>query len=547
MKMRQRQAQHKKPWWEATKKAEADKKYEQTETEQAPLVLVQNNAKGTCITAVGPDGQREGIWPGMKLTDARAMMPNLRVLPHDTQADHFAFTKLAHWMLRYSPSVSIHRDDGFVLDITGCAHLFGGEKSMAQDIEARLSKIGFTSHIAIANTFGACFALAHHGASVLHILPQENGIEALDILPVEALRLDDATIMLLKRLGLKRIGDVSHLPRAALERRFRDNKKSESKTKISGLAQSVQWRLDQLSGALAEPLDFIVEPQSFRSRRPCPALALEQGAIAIALEELLPKLCAQLKAAGKGARRFCLTGYRADGGAGSVCASLSQPVNKPESIWRLFKDRLDYIDCGFGIDLFVLEASGVEAMHASQHDMVAQEQALSAPSIAAFADIVTNRFGPKTVNRLAPCTSHVPERAQRLATVNTQIKWEDWKALEPSWAPRPTRLFMRPEPAQVTAELPDSPPVQFIWRKVLRKVTRSRGPERILPEWWHDNLKTKSSAAYRDYYDIEDERGQRYWIFRATKKQAIVASDNDNGDAEPKTMLTTSWFVHGLY
>ncbi len=546
--MRRRQAQYKRPWWEARQDAETNQTQTRTEEQKVPLVLVQNGAKGTLITAVGPDGERESLWPGMKLTDARAMMPNLRVEPHNVEFDHAAFTRLAHWMLRYSPSVCMHKNDGFVLDITGCDHLFGGEEKMARDMDARLQKMGFSTRIAIANTFGACFALTQHGAADLHILPQAEGVKALDILPIEALRLDDETIMLLKRLGLKRIGDVANVPRAALERRFRDTKKSLTKTKISGLAQSVQWRLDQLSGTLAEPLDYIVEPQFFRASRPCPALALEQGAIAIALEELLPKLCDQLKSAGKGARRFCLTGYRADGGAGCVSASLSQPVNRPDNIWRLFRDRLDHIDCGFGIDLFVLEACDVEILRPDQHTMTEPEQTvLNAPYIAAFDDILTNRFGPQTVSRLAPCTSHVPERAQRLATTNTQIKWEDWKALEPTWAPRPLRLFVRPEPAQVTAELPDSPPVQFIWRKVLHKVTRARGPERILPEWWHDDLKAKPGAAWRDYYDVEDEHGQRYWIFRATKKQIVVTNDNDNGDAEPRTMMATNWYVHGLF
>lgn len=484
----------------------------------------------------------------MKLADARAMMPDLNVAQHDVNADNALFEKLAHWMLRYSPSVARHECNGFILDIKGCTHLFGGESAMARDIQARFESMGFIARLAFADTVGAALALVAHDADDVHILPEGCTPHALDSLPVEALRLEDETVLLLKRLGLKAIGDVRVLPRAALERRFRENKKSVSKTKISGLAQSVQWRLDQLSGAMAEPLTYIIEPHTFRATKQCPALALEQGAVEIALDELLPDLCRQLEAKGKGARQFCLTGYRADGGSSAASVSLSQPVNAPEMIKRLFRDRLERIDCGFGIDLLVLEASGVSVMNAGQHDMMdAHNAALTSASLTAFADTVINRMGAQVVNRLAPCASHVPERAQRFLPVNTAINWQDWKVVEPNWSPRPLRLFVHPEPALVTAELPDSPPLQFVWRKILRKVTRARGPERILPEWWHDSLKSKQSAVWRDYYDVEDEQGRRYWLFRAMKREQLVTHDNDNADGDTETVLMPYWYVHGLF
>lgn len=509
---------------------------------------MQNGAKGTRISAVGPEAQREGLWPDMKLVDARAMMPDLQVEQHRLEADEMLFKQLAHWMLRYSPSVSTYEYDSFVLDITGCDHLFGGEMTMAQMIENAFLKMGFSARIAISNSVSAGFALVHYGAKPIYRLPVNWRGDELDILPVEALRLNGETVTLLKRLGLKHIGDVRRLPRVALERRFRESRKSTTKRQSASLAQSVQWRLDQLSGALAEPLVTIVEPQNFRAQKQCPELALEHGAVAIAFDEMLPDLCALLQEAGKGARCICLTGYRADGGSSAARVSLSQPANRPDILARLFKDRFDRIDCGFGIDLFVLEASGVSAISTEQHDIMGGEQvSLSSSSIANFADIVENRVGSNAVSRLAPCASHVPERAQKMVGVNAPISWDKWKRVQPRWSPRPVRLLVRPEPALVTAQVPDSPPIQFVWRRVLRRVVRSRGPERILPEWWHDNLKSRPGALYRDYYDVEDEFGRRYWLFRATKAEQMVTHDNDNADDEMRTVLTSSWFVHGLF
>ncbi len=202
---------------------------------------------------------------------------------------------------------------------------------------------------------------------------------------------------------------------------------------------------------------------------------------------------------------------------------------------------------------------GTEPFTPGQHDMIenhAGEQA--SVSLAAFADIITNRTGQQAVSKLAPRASHVPERAQQSALITAQVLWQDWEQVQPIWSPRPLRLLTRPEPAEVTAELPDSPPAQFIWRKVLRRVVRSRGPERILPEWWHDNLKSKPSASFRDYYDVEDTEGLRYWIFRSIKQEPLeqekplTANDNNleskGEDVQEQEFITTlSWFVHGLF
>lgn len=550
------------PWWE-----EPDDAPEDENNEDAPLVLVDHGAKGTRISASSPQALAVGLWPDMKLADARAMVPLIHVEQHDKAADGRAQNRLAHWMMRWSPSVSLYGDRGFVLDTTGCDHLFGGEEAMARSIMARLAQLGFTAQVAFADTPGAAIAAAHYGGSALIVLPHGHDVQCLDDLPVEALRLDDDSVLLLKRLGLKRIGDVRPLPRAALERRFRETKATSKKTKDTGkkeaaghAAQSVQMRLDQLCGTLAEPMQPIATPQPFRMSLQCPDLALDQQAVEEALRRLLNDLCLALEAAQKGGRLFRLTAYRADGGTSSAQVRLSQPVRQPAMIARLFREHLQAIDCGYGIDLFALEAGEVQELDATQLDTT-QGSMVSAcngqhntTSLIAFADTVNNRAGPDRVHRYEMRQSHVPERAQRpVALAQVETQGDAFAAQLPALSSRPLRLLPRPEPADVTAALPDSPPAQFVWRKVLRRVVRARGPERILPEWWKDSFKAKPGASFRDYYDVEDERGLRYWLFRATRDDPVMENsleekdETQDDDTSVQTIRRIAWFVHGLF
>ncbi|MEL6968276.1 MAG: DNA polymerase Y family protein, partial [Pseudomonadota bacterium] len=569
-----------------------------------PVALVEHGAKGTRITALGPDGYREGLYLDMKLADARSILPSLRVVPHDVSSDEQALDRMAQWLLRYSPSVARYQQDGFLIDTAGCDHLFGGEAAMLIDIKTRLNAMGFTPRLALTDTVGASVALATHGREDVYCLPCGHDVRRLDALPVSALRLDGETITLLNRLGLKTVGAVRAVPRAALERRFRKLKKpkavkqpSRATIKMIGrTVAGVQWRLDQMAGTVGEPLITIKQPQPFRVTMPCPDLALEHEAVGLALEQLLPSVLALLMKAGQAARSYCLTGFRADGGSSSAAIHLSEPGGDQAQIIRLFKDRLPRIDCGYGIDLFVLEAANCEASTAVQNGMLGVETPRkTAASLAAFADSVNHKTESRAVVKLAPRQSHVPERAQRFVAVHEPVDWTQTcppdsssclpdvpagsaDLARPAWAPRPLRLLQRPEPAEVIAELPDSPPAQFIWRKRARRVLRARGPERILPEWWKDEMAAPGSAGQRDYYDVEDTNGQRYWIFRAIKDHVVEVEDEASIDpdledlaslqdledlqdlesspegsadrtakAPKKTVRTVAWFVHGLF
>ncbi len=538
-----------------------------------PFVLVEHGVRGTRITAINHTAQQAGAHVGQMLTDARAACPLISVDQAEPEADSDMLERLALWAGRYSPITaidtstaaaaaapdSVAQDFGLLLDTSGCAHLFGGEEKMIRDCLQRLAAMGFSAEAALAPTPGAAHALARYGdgdgdggGDRRRISHDSDQVRALSIaLPVEALRLDHDRNTLLRRLGLKTAHSVIRVPRHALERRFRA--KSD--------ARSVQLRIDQFTGAIHEPINPLRPPAPWRTHMPCPEPALDITGIRFALNDLAARLIARMETAAQGARGWRLTAYHADGGSSAVAIRLSRASRDHAHILRLFEEKLDRIDPGYGIDGFLLEAADCDAVEASQTSLVTNNHAAATAATAALAtlaanevlaaelsglvDRLSNRFGERNITYAAPVKSHIPERAWRMVSAASiggngggggsgaaldVTRWEEVEA-ETVFrsASRPFRLFDAPEAAEVTAQVPDGPPLHFRWRRVPRQITRARGPERIAPEWWRDGPR---GVAIRDYYEVEDTEGRRYWLFR----EGLYG-----GKTNPV------WFVHGVF
>lgn len=484
------------------------------------VALVEGGAKGLRVTALNAAAAEKGVRPGRALTDARAICPGLLTFPADPEGDRAALLGIARWCDRYSPYVAPSYPNGIVLDITGCAHLFGGEAGLVRDAVRRLRRIGFSAHPGLADTPGAAAAIAGwSGARDIagRIVPQGGIAAATALLPVEALRLSPQTCLLLGRLGLKRIADVAVLPRSALARRFRS----------AEIAGDVQRRLDQLSGAEAEPIEPLRPQVACRAHLNFAEPFIDALAIGTILDDLLVKVACGLEAEGKGARALTLNACRTDGTVVGLEVRLSRPSRSVAHIRRLFADRLEQIDPGYGIDALIL---CVDAAQELSYMAETLERSLDrqAEGVAILVDRLMNRLGPERIWRAAPVESHIPERAERFVPAAAAAAPQ---AVSHRYAaPRPFRLLEEPEEITATAEVPDGPPRQFVWRRVNRRVARATGPERIAPEWW----RLGEAAVERDYYAVEDTEGRRYWLFRAGHYRA-------DGKAMPR------WFMHGLF
>lgn len=520
---------------------------------------------GLAIAAANDAAKAAGVSEGLRFTDARARCPSLVWEDIDRAGDAKALEALGRWMIRIAPIVAVDGPDGLMIETTGCAHLHGGEGAMLETVKRLLDRSGIACQAGLAGTPGAASALARVSPGTCLDPGREKA--GLACLPVHALRLSDEAALLLRRFGLTRIGQLYEIDRRALARRFRSRE----------TADAVLLRLDQALGHRPEPLPPLRPPPVHASRLNCPEPIATREAVETGLENLADTLCRELAGRGQGARGFALLAFRCDGGVEEAAITLARPARDPDHIVRLFRERIDRIDAGFGIDCLVLEARRVGPMDtgavALSGDLAARDTDLAA--VAALADRITARLGEGAVCVTAFCESHLPERADRLQPFAGAVP--DGSPERAVTGPRPIRILARPERVQVLAEVPDAPPQRFVWRRVTRQIVRADGPERIGPEWWRHTAGPQSSDAppgttrnwlvpkldpradaalidairsdlerpvevipqkalprARDYYRVEDTQGRRYWLFREG-----LYGDGRGG--------LPDWYVHGLF
>jgi len=482
------------------------------EGEGRPFALVATERGVRRLYAVDAAAEALGLFPGQKATDAAALVPELVTDEADPAGDLTALETLVDWCVRFSPAVAPDPPDGLFLDITGVAHLWGGEAGMLDDLLARLAANGVPARGAVAGSAGAAFALARCGLD-LTIVASGDEARAVGSLPVRTLRLETQTAAQLVRLGLTRIGQAAALPRAQLARRF---------------GAATLLRLDQALGRAGEALAFRrpATPWFERLALAEPISAPED--LARTSADIAALLCRRLEAEGRGAGRFELAFHRTDGRAERRSVGLSLPGRKAAVIARLFAPMLETVDPGFGIDAVTLAADRVEPLGLRQETLERLGAATDEEEVAALVDRLANRLGESRVWRAAPFASHIPERAVVRRPPLPAAEAGGWDRA----GPRPVRLFRRPEPIVATAPIPDDPPIFFQWRGRLRRVRYAEGPERLAEEWWRRPPDKPDPTQIRDYYRVEDDAGARYWLFRAGLF---------GGEVPP------TWWLHGLF
>jgi len=540
------------------------------------------------VLAANQAARAGGVEPGIPLADARALLPGLAIAEADPAADRQMLERLADWCGRYTPWTAVDENGGHArgsrlletcfggrreigggaglwLDVSGCAHLFGGEQALLDDLVGRFAGVGFAAAAALADTPGAAWAVARLGLAdpaspqrsppersppvdgrriaarhprsehpfagarppahpnadtpgqAIRVVPPGGAEAAVAPLPVAALRLPTAVVEGLDRVGLRRVGDPLGLPRAPLAARFGD---------------VLLDRLDQALGATDEPLSPRRPVAPLRARLPFVEPIGRAEDVALATRTLLDELCNLLAAGHQGARRLELALYRTDATVARAVIGTGRPVCDAGHLERLFRDKLDGLDAGFGVEVMTLAALAADPLPPEQ-TVLDDGTASRADGIAQVADRLGNRLGPGTVVRLAEHASHVPERACREVAALAPAAGAP-EGPERSRQPRPLHLLPSPEPIEVIAPVPDGPPVMVRWRRAQLRIAAADGPERIGPEWWradagHD---PEHQSRVRDYYRIEDADGRRFWVFREGLYRA---------DTPPR------WYLHGVF
>jgi protein ImuB len=530
------------------------------------------------LAAVDAAALSGGIAPGMTLADARARRPDLRVAEMDASRDAALLLRLADASDRYTPLVALDPPHGLMLDISGCAHLFGGEAELRADLLRRCAAAGLDARASIAGTPEAARALVRFGGCA--IARPGGEAEAVEPLPAAALGLAPDIAVALSRAGLKTIGDLA----------ARAFPPPNAGGHISGARAPLAARFgEDLLRRLGRALGR--ENIGMTPRRPLPSLSVEKRFaepigrmedVVAALELLAAEAARALEERGMGGRVFEAGFFRTDGHVARLDVGTGRPIRDPARILRLFRERMEGLaeplDAGFGYDLVRLGVLAAEALSPAQAGLAERDIGWSSPphllrhderisppmfgyvprldrgtcsagwpgqagprskngglqdhedDLADLIDRLSARFGEDAVRSFVAEDAHVPEHAARTRAAirhSAQGAWEEPEAGEPP--ARPVHLFDPPQAVEAVAGVPDGPPLRFRWRRVLHEVAKAEGPERIAPEWWSG----QGASPTRDYYRVEDSEGRRFWLFR----------DGLYGEMKEPPR----WWLHGLF
>lgn len=476
------------------------------ELKDLPFVFAAPVHGRMIISAVNRIAERQGINSGMVLADAKAFLPSLVVIDECPRLAEKLLKVIGHWCIRFTPIVAVDEPGGLLLDISGCAHLWGGEREYLKHIIARIKGRGYNMRIAVADTIGTAWAVARFG-KMMPIIECGGQLEALLSLPPVALRLEKDIVERLHKLGLKTIGSFAAMPRSALRRRF---------------GESLLLRLGQAIGYEDEfimPLKPLVPyEERLSSLEP---INTNKG-IEIALQQLLEALCKRLYSEGKGLREAVLMCHRVDGKTEQIVIGTSRATASVSHLFKLFSLKIPQIEPALGIELFILEALKVEDADPMQESMWSRKTGLENSEVAELLDRLKSRDSRCEIVRYLPDEHYWPERSIIAAFSVTEKSAADWQIDRP----RPTRLLTTPEPIMMVAPIPDYPPMLFRYRGEIHPIKKAEGPERIEREWWMD------VGEHRDYYYVEDDKGRRYWLYRS---------------GHYREECSDKWFLHGFF
>jgi protein ImuB len=478
---------------------------------ETPLILVGRDGRRRVVLAADVAAQAVGLHVGMPATKAQALVGGLVIQDANPTADAEALDRLAFWMLqRFAPIVAADPPAGIVIDSTGADHLHGGEAATLAILVEKLAGVGLRARAAIADTWGAAHALARFDSRLGFVSEPGNAEHDIASLSIAALRLASNLVRDLHVLGFDSVGDVLAQPRAPLTLRF---------------GPELSRRLDQATGRLTEPIEPIRPEALIEVRRTFPEPIGASQTVARYIGELATQLCDALEGRGLGARRLDLICQRVDSRAQAVRVGTGLPLRDVKRVTRLLCDKIETIDPGFGIEVMTLAATVTERLLPKQASSSLIDE--PEPDVSGLIDLLANRVGEKNLYRAAPVASDVPERTVRHIPALSPETGAEW----PGRWPRPSRLLTHPEAIDTVALLPDHPPASFTWRGVRRRVKRADGPERVFGEWWK---RDPELTAVRDYFRLEDEAGERYWVYRA-------------GDGEDPLTGSQRWFLHGIF
>lgn len=500
-----------------------------------------------------------GVTPGLPLAEAKGLLQDALFQPADPAADLTELRNLAAWCQRFSPLVAIEEADSpesLLLEIQGCSHLHGGELPLARYVARSFQSLGYLVRVAVADTIGCAWAVSRvvtaeaggAGAGVRDrnsklrgaIVPSGGQRDALGRLPVELLRLPPRVVTSLREFDLRVIGQLFALPRQSLPSRF---------------GSCLLDRLDQALGQAEELLTPVQPAEPLEARWSFDEPTDRRLVVEAVLRRLLDPLCMQLAARHRGIRVLWVELACEPPQAGTrFSVSLLQPSLSAGHLFELARLRLERAWVT-RITTVRLEVTATSPLAVRQSSLLDNGETSDASwHLAALVERLSSRLGEHAVLRPRVAPDAQPELAcqfiplldassptvhgmssraardgssrgrrasSRSARSASSREDRETGTIPPdSCADRPLCLQPRPLPIDVVSAVPGGAPLRFRWKRETYEVLRSWGPERIETGWWRQGIE-------RDYYRVETNAGQRFWLFR---------------QREPGM-----WFLHGVF
>jgi protein ImuB len=476
-----------------------------SELRRKAIVLVETVGNRQTVVQVSPETPN-GIYPGMALAEARARHAGLLDFPAMSGADLRSLEALGHWLMRFSPNVCVYPSSSFFLDATGLERLFGGFANYRRQVAEALASLRITAAVTIAPTAGAAWALAAFGNNGPHIIAHEQVLPALSPLPPEALRLDRETVRILSSLGVRTIHALLQLPRNDLAVRF---------------GPTILMRIDQAIGAVHEPLTYLVHRSPIRATLEFDGAIESLDAIHFVVQELCKQIAAQLAARGQGARELRLTFRQPYASPVEKVIRLVRPCRNESALVKLICCAIENLEASEGFVAATLAVISAQRLGDEQRALIGGEEEQDAAELDHLVERLRARLN-RGVEWGELLESNLPENTSRCR--DTAGKADVPSARGAADLLRPLRLLREPRSIKTIvrpSESHDGQPVSFTDYGEVHRLDHLRGPERITGQWWKGRWKT------RDYFDVLDAAGDRYWIFRVPQ--------------------SGRWFLHGIF
>jgi protein ImuB len=445
-----------------------------------------------------------GIREGMTLAEAMALQSRLIHHVHDPRQDLLGLERLGRWMMaRCSPQVALEPPDALLVEIGGSVQLFGGLDVIARRVAASLRQFRISGAIAVGPTAGAAWALAAAGQA--RIVNESQVLAALDPLPVRTLRIDSAVADALHRVGVETIGELIRLPRSALPARF---------------GPQLLERIDHATGRLAEPLVWLAHRTPLCERMIFDGLIESLEAVWAVLEQLVIRVVAELTRRGAGARQLRLRFDRERPPPLVHTIALSRPSRESRNLLDLLRLSTEALNTQEGFIAIELAVVEMQKLAPEQASFAPDATVKAASELVDWVDRMRARLGDAAVSQPQLIEAHVPERAYAWARATAACDLPTDRIIPP----RPMYLLSNPIEIKVVVTPSNDRqgrPASFTHRGRTHHLRFAVGPERIAGTWWVGHSKT------RDYFDVEDEAGRRFWIFRVTQ--------------------TFKWYLHGRF